>query len=89
MSKFSDLKKPKKLEFIDKASEYSEGKNDSNSERVTFSMTSEYISILQELAKRDRLSKSQIVRSALLSFSRLPKESRELLYDEIFAKQDT
>jgi hypothetical protein len=82
MSKFSDLKKAK---FIDKAVEYSEGKSNNNSERVTFSMTLEYIDILQKLSKKDRLSKSQIVRTALLSFSRLSKEDREKFYEEIYS----
>ncbi|MGI4775429.1 MAG: ribbon-helix-helix protein, CopG family [Janthinobacterium lividum] len=82
MSKFSDLKKAK---FIDKVSEYSEGKSSSNTERVTFSMTSEYINILQQISKKDRLSKSQVIRTALLNFAKLSKEDREKFYDEIYS----
>ncbi|RYE05570.1 MAG: CopG family transcriptional regulator [Rickettsiaceae bacterium] len=79
MSKFSDLKKTK---FIDQALKYSEGKSSSNTERVTFSMTLEYIDILQKLSKKDRLSRSQIIRTALLNFARLSKEDRDKFYDE-------
>jgi hypothetical protein len=81
MSKFSDLKKSS---FINKAHEYSEGKKKNISERVTFTMEREYIDILNMIAKKDRLSKSQIVRASVLYFSRLTKEDKEGVYEEIY-----
>ena len=81
MSKFNDLKKNS---FINKSHEYSEGKKKNLSERVTFTMEKEYIDILNIVSKKDRISKSQIVRAAVLHFSRLAKEEKERLYEEIY-----
>jgi hypothetical protein len=81
MSKFSDLKKNS---FINKLQEYSEGKKKILSERVTFTMEREYIDILNMISKKDRLSKSQIIRASLLYFSRLTKEDKESVYEEIY-----
>jgi len=81
MSKFSDLKKNS---FINKVQEYSEGKKKILSERVTFTMEREYIDILNMISKKDRLSKSQIIRASLLYFSRLTKEDKESVYEEIY-----
>lgn len=81
MSKFSDFKKNS---FINKVQEYSEGKKKILSERVTFTMEREYIDILNMISKKDRLSKSQIIRASLLYFSRLTKEDKESVYEEIY-----
>ena len=59
MSKFNDLRKSS---FINKVQEYSEGKKKNLSERVAFTMEKEYIDILNIISKKDRLSKSQVVR---------------------------
>jgi len=81
MSKFNDLKKSS---FINKVQEYSEGKRNNLSERVTFTMEKKYIDILNMISKKDRLSKSQIVRASILYFSRLTKEDKEGIYEEIY-----
>jgi hypothetical protein len=81
MSKFNDLKKNS---FINKSHEYSEGKKKNLSERVTFTMEKEYIDILNKISRKDRISKSQVVRAAVLHFTRLTKEDKELLYEEIY-----
>lgn len=81
MSKFNDLKKKS---FINKVQEYSEGKKKSLSDRVTFTMEKEYIDILNMISKEDRLSKSQVVRASILYFSRLTKEDKEDIYEEIY-----
>jgi hypothetical protein len=81
MSKFNDLKKKS---FINKVTNYSEGKQETLSDRVTFTMAKEYVDILNTLSKKDRMSKSQIVRAAILNFSRLPKEDKEQMYEEIY-----
>lgn len=81
MSKFNDLKKSS---FINKVQEYSEGKKKTLSERVTFTMEKEYIDILNMISKKDRLSKSQVVRASILYFSRLTKENKESIYEEIY-----
>ena len=47
-------------------------------------MDNEYIDILNNLSKKDRLSKSQVVRAAILNFSRLSKEDKEKIYEEIY-----
>ena len=81
MSKFNDLKKNS---FINKVQEYSEGKRKNLSERVTFTMEKEYIDILNLISKKDRLSKSQVVRASILYFSRLTKEDKDGIYEEIY-----
>jgi len=81
MSKFSDLKKSN---FVNKVDEYSEGKKKKLSERVTFTMEREYIDILNIIAKKDRLSKSQVIRASVLYFSRLTREDKESVYEEIY-----
>ena len=81
MSKFSDLKKNN---FINKVVKYSEGKEQNPANRVTFTMNQEYIDILNILSRKDRMSKSQIVRAAILYFSRMPKEEKEIIYEEIY-----
>lgn len=81
MSKFNDLEKNS---FINKVHEYSEGKKKNLTERVTFTMEKEYIDILNMLSKKDRLSKSQVVRASILYFSRLTKEDKEGIYEEIY-----
>ena len=81
MSKFDDLKKNS---FVNKVTSYSEGKKKNLSDRVTFTMDKEYIDILNTLSKKDRISKSQIVRAAILNFSRLSKNDKEEIYEEIY-----
>ena len=81
MSKFNDLKKNS---FINKVTEYAEGKKKHLTDRVTFTMDKEYVDILNSLSKKDRISKSQVVRAAILKFSRLPKEDKDQLYKEIY-----
>lgn len=81
MSKFNDLKKNA---FINKVQEYSEGEKKLLSERVTFSMEKKYIDILNTVAKKDRLSKSQVIRAAILYFSRVNKEDKEVVYEEVY-----
>ena len=85
MSKFSDLGKSK---FINKSVSYSEGKSADSVEKITFSTTREYINILNDLSIKDRLSKSEIIRFALLCFSRMNKQDREQLYEEIYNKKN-
>ena len=84
MSKFTDLGKSK---FINMASKYAEGKANDNVEKITFSTTTEYINILNDLSMKDRLSKSEIIRMSLLNFSRLEKPDREKLYEEVYSKR--
>jgi len=81
MSKFDDLKKNN---FINKVTEYSEGKTKTVTDRVTFTMDKEYVDILNSIAKKDRISKSQVVRAAILKFSRLSKNDKEEIYEEIY-----
>jgi hypothetical protein len=81
MSKFDDLKKK---HFINKVTEYSEGKKSTLTDRLTFTMGKEYVDILNSIAKKDRVSKSCVVRAAILKFSRLSKEDKEEIYDEIY-----
>ena len=47
-------------------------------------MEKEYIDILNIISKKDRLSKSQVVRASILYFSRLAKEDKEGIYEEIY-----
>jgi hypothetical protein len=81
MSKFDDLKKKN---FVNKVTQYSQGKKNNVTCRVTFTMDNEYIDILNNLSKKDRLSKSQVVRASILKFSRLSKEDKEKIYEEIY-----
>lgn len=81
MSKFNDLKKNS---FINKVTEYAEGKELKPANRVTFTMSQEYIDILNALSRKDRMSKSQIVRASVLYFSRMPKEEKDIIYAEIY-----
>jgi len=81
MSKFNDLKKNS---FINKVNEYSEGQKKKLTDRVTFTMDQEYIDILNTISKKDRISKSQVVRAAIIHFSRLTKELKEQVYEEIY-----
>ena len=84
MSRFDDLKRKK--QFINKSIEYSEGIREEKAKRITLSMTKEYISLLDNMAKKERLSKSQIVRASLLGFSTLSKQEKENVYSKIFLK---
>ena len=81
MSKFDDLKKNN---FINKVAGYSEGKTKTITDRVTFTMGKEYVDILNSISKKDRISKSQVVRAAILKFSRLSKNDKEEIYEEIY-----
>lgn len=81
MSKFDDLKKK---DFINKVVEYSEGKKKLLTDRVTFTMDKDYVDILNYISKKDRVSKSLVVRAAILMFSRLSKEEKEQTYEEIY-----
>jgi hypothetical protein len=81
MSKFDDLKKNS---FINKVTEYSEGRKKTVTDRVTFTMGKEYVDILNSISKKDRISKSQVVRAAILKFSRLTKNEKEQIYEEIY-----
>lgn len=81
MSKFNDLKKN---HFINKVTDYSEGKKKILTDRVTFTMDKDYVDILNALSKKDRMSKSQIVRAAIIKFSRLSKNDKEQIYEEIY-----
>ena len=81
MSKFDDLKKNN---FINKVKEYSEGKTKTITDRVTFTMDKEYVDILNNISKKDRMSKSQVVRAAILKFSRLSKNDKDEIYEEIY-----
>ena len=89
MSKFSGLKKSDKISFIEQADVYSEAKGIKKGEKVTFTMNSEYINLLNELSKKDRLSKSGIIRVSLVKFSQLSKKERENSYEEVIANNTT
>ena len=47
-------------------------------------MDKEYVDILNTISKKDRISKSQVVRAAILKFSRLSKNDKEQIYEEIY-----
>ena len=84
MSKLSGLKKEDlKRDFVTKSTMYQSGQNISKSKVVTFTSTDKYLDLIKELVKKDRLSKSELIRAAVVSFSRLPKEDREQVYIEI------
>ena len=81
MSKFDNLKKNS---FINKVTEYSEGKKKTVTDRVTFTMDKEYVDILNAISKKDRISKSHVVRAAIFKFSRLSKNDKDQIYEEIY-----
>jgi hypothetical protein len=85
MSKFSGLKKSDKINFIEQSSAYSESRPANKGVKVTFTMTAEYIHLLNDLSKKDRLAKSQIIRISLLKFAQLTKKEREECYEAVIS----
>ena len=84
MSKLSGLKKEDlKRDFVAKSTMYQNGTPKTKSKMITFTSTDRYIDLIEDLVKRDRLSKSELIRAAVISFSRLSKEDRERVYIEI------
>ena len=84
MSKLSGLKKEDlKRDFVSKSVIYQTGKDASKAKTVTFTSTTKYLDLINDLVKKDRLSKSELIRAAIVSFSRLSKEDREQVYIEI------
>ncbi|WP_250312134.1 hypothetical protein [Rickettsia endosymbiont of Oedothorax gibbosus] len=85
MSKLLGLKKEDiKTQFIENVNKYQNGinNNKSKSKHITLSMNDKYIELIRSLSKQDRLTKSGIIRAALISFAKLSKSDREKIYDE-------
>ena len=81
MSRFEDLKKQR---FINQSDDYAKGLKTTKSERITLSMTKECISLLESVSKKERLSKSLLVRIAITQFSQLSREEKDAIYNDIF-----
>lgn len=85
MKNFAGLqKKDKKDTFINNAALYQNGDKKQKSQMITFTCTSEYIDIIKDIARVDRVSKSEFIRAASLFFSRASKEERDKVYTEIY-----
>lgn len=85
MKNFAGLqKKDKKDTFINNAALYQNGDNKEKSQMITFTCTSQYIDIIKDITKIDRVSKSEFIRAASVFFSRASKEEREQIYTEIY-----
>lgn len=90
MSKLSGLNKKDKIRgFIDKSTNYQSGKNKSKSRVITFTIPDKYLDLMNDIAKKDMFSRSELIRAAIVSFSRLPKEEREQFYTEIYNNINT
>ena len=84
MSKLLGLNKQDKIKkFIDKSTNYQSGKNKSKSKVVTFTIPDKYLNLMNDTAKKDMFSRSELIRAAIVNFSRLSKEQREQFYVEI------
>lgn len=83
MSKLLGLKKEDiKTQFIENVNKYQNGINNNKSKHITLSMNDKYIELIRSLSKQDRLTKSGVIRAALISFAKLSKSDREKIYDE-------
>lgn len=83
MTKYKGLKRSDKVSFIEEAELYSNPVHRPQVLKVTFTMQKDYFELLKLLSKKDRTSKSQIIRLGIYAFSKLSKEEKELMYEHI------
>jgi len=84
MKNFAGLQKKEKNTFINDATLYQNGDKKQKSQMITFTCTSEYINVIKDITKIDRVSKSEFIRAATVFFSRASKEERDKVYTEIY-----
>ncbi len=83
MTKYKGLKRSDKVSFIEGAELYSNPVNRPQGLKVTFTMQKDYFELLKLLSKKERTSKSQIIRLGIYAFSKLSRSEKDLMYEHI------
>lgn len=84
MTKYKGLKRADKVSFIEEAELYSNPAHSTTQcLKVTFTMQKDYFELLKLLSKKERTSKSQIIRLGIYAFSKLSRTEKDLMYEHI------